>query len=57
MDDSFRSSTDTSTLSVAIANDNDVGVLHNCGCLSVRRAGVMDPNIHTISVHESLASI
>jgi len=57
MDDSFRSLTNTNNLSVTIANDNDLGVLHNHGHLSIGRDGVIDPNIHTISVHESLASI
>ncbi len=53
----FRSIINTNNLSVAIANDNDLGVLHNCDHLSIGRYGVFDHNIHTISVHESLASI
>jgi len=56
-DDSFSIVSNTSLVSVAIANDNDVGVLHNCGCLIVGSDGGFDSKIHTIPVHESIASI
>jgi len=57
IDDTFSIVSDTSSVSMAIADDNDVGVLHNCGRLIARSDSGFDAKIQTIPVHQSIGSI